>query len=84
MAAQQTPGEFAREIFEYDVDVMRQLVFRDDVEVIRYSLSPIAIEIANQLNYSNEICTSAESTVLALYMLDDNKRTTLQLLEGVN
>lgn len=82
MAASITPGEFAREVFEYDVQIMRHLVFWEDESVDESSLPAVAHEIAAEIVNGKIFHASAATTVIELYRLDESKKTTVQLLEG--
>lgn len=84
MATQQTPGEFVRGVFEYDVQVLRHLVSQEQEGIDDCCLPSEAHEIASAIVNGDVSHSSIETTVLKLYMLDDSKKTALQLLEGVN
>jgi hypothetical protein len=84
MAAQQSPAEFALEIFKYDTEVMRHLVFWESDYIDNASLPKEAHDIAIEIANGIESHASAATAVLSLYQLDKKKRTALQLLEGVN
>ena len=82
MAAGQTPGEFVKGLFEYDVQVLRHLIVQEQDGIDNNSLPHVAHEIALSIANGDMPHSSIETTVLKLYMLDESKKTALQLLEG--
>jgi hypothetical protein len=83
MAAQQSPAEFAREIFEYDVEILDHLIFRARDHIEDDSLDIGALIIAESfLDQPQALHYDSERLVMDLWKLDENKKTALELLKG--
>lgn len=81
----ETPTESAKVAFQEDVEITRYLIYRESEDSEGMRIPDDARQIANDIwNGRYPIPLSPEATVLALYQLDDSKKTRLQLLEGVN